>query len=505
MNPKNCSKYAREDWILRAAGDVSKRRRLMMERHSADCPQCAAIQAETDALFQRTQTAFRSASPPSGLDFRLWRETGAGRPVPSRRLHLLRGLALGTIVAASIAGGAALLLPGSPLRPIVAFAQVEKAMGEIQIVRWRSRAIQSVGLRPDGIFEIYKPKGFSVTWARLDSPILSRVSGKNRMVYTPTHCYQIDDDASGVTAYARFEWGLSAYGAEGGDNKTPREILLSNILFPKEDTGERQWKTQGLTVRRTPWRVKKETLSGRSVLRFDGELQFTQDISKDAHFRWKEIGTKQTIWVDPDTYRIIERRDSTAFSNGKETVESVGESDDFQYNVTPPTGVFAYQPPVGQRFSFRAFPERRATDEEDKAIRSVFRRAADAVNAKDAAAYTNQWDFDYLNVPQDRREAEKRAQRQKMMSVKIARPWRINRGGKAVTRPTGIFLQETLETPFPPAKSNEFLAVAEMVDANGKIWIWKLNLRKEGGDFRIVRADFWPLPAHGQRTVRGQP
>ena len=503
MNRENCLKPSEETRIALTKGELPAWKRIPLERHIARCPDCAAAQTQVAATFARAQTLPLDRAG-NALRDQIWSTAegisltpNAQPPTPSSRLFPFR-IALGGLTAAAVTIFALAFLPGTPGHPTVVFAQVEKAMKELKTVHWRSRTLQTVELRPDGKYKILKPEGSGVTWVSLDPPMMAGVYGKDRMVYTPTTRYQIDDDPSGVTAYARFSQGFSEDGEEEPNTgKTPREILLNQVVFPREDIGNRQakqWKKRGVDVRQTPWNATQVTLDGKNVLHFEQERRYAQDLSNDANFRWKDIGMKREVWADPQTFRIIKRMTTGSFTNGTETVEAISVSDDFRYDVTVPPGVFEHQPAVGARYSFRAFKERQARDEEEKAIRDLVNRAADAFNRQDGAAYADQWDFEYLNVPEERQAREKRLQIQSLASAKPARPWRIATIYKSSTRPTGIFVQETPETPFPPTEPNEFRTFLEIKDAQGKKWVWMLNVRKHANDFRLIRADFWPIP-----------
>lgn len=130
--------------------------------HLANCPACREKLAATERLVAHVQSSFPL---PEDLNERTFRALPA--PKPTAR-PLWKPLALGTAVAALAGVGVFALLPGGPVRPTPSFAQVEKAMREVNTATWTETTF-SVGA--DG--KIRTGVRYEC-WANVDSAQISR-------------------------------------------------------------------------------------------------------------------------------------------------------------------------------------------------------------------------------------------------------------------------------------------------------------------------------------------
>jgi hypothetical protein len=473
-------------------------------RHLRRCPACRAELEAMAAL--RAQLSGTAAALPPAPEFRervaaaLRREAAPGPcatgPRAPRRRGTSRRLALGTACVAALGLVLSLLMPGTPTQ---SFAQVEQALARVETAAWRSTVYQAPSLMADGSLEVSKKPSVRSYWIRMSPPALVRMrTGRAlrlRRVSLPEESYQIIQQPWG-RAYSRFEWGIPAPAIlEQAERKTPQERLQAAILFSREGTGDAaQWKTrEGTGVERSSWKSSKTRLDGKPALRFEAALQYTQQVmppDTDGN-SWKQSGETWTFWVEPVTYRIIRREVRTRFEGFGKSHEMTEISDQFRYDGPPPPGVFGYVPPVGTHYSFVPLPGRPATDAEQAQIEKVVRRALEAWNRGNAAAYAALWDFDYEVGSDGQKRAFRERQIRYLRSGSPFRRWRVLNMSRARTRISSNFVRRSLSDPFPPKQSREFaLSVAvEGEEARGEMRrdCLNLNLRRGGDGFRLIR------------------
>ena len=536
MNPKTCMKYTREDWILYAAGDVSSWRRRAIERHSADCSDCAAIRSEVDALFQQTQTAFRAAMPPSELDEHIWRKTAARRDAATpRRLPLLRGLAFGAVMTACLAGGVALLLPGSPGHPAVAFAQVERAMSEIQTATWTDTMTSEWNKGTGKDKKTWKwyqerPAKFE-NWVQFDPPrySLRQVRQTGETQDSESHFHEISDGKYTLFTNSQDHHYMRS-DAPPNDlwpDASPEEAMRREVLFPRDlppvPGAETQDKTRKWRkIERTPWRQSADRLSNRDVLKFSSRI--TEIAQMPNNKPWRRT-TDTTIWVDPTSYRIL-RRESHSIPVLGGGVEWRRISENFRYNETPPPGTMEIAPPpVGEPYDFTdlsrdGWIRKRPPAEEQEPIRALVKKAIGLWNQRDSKAFADLWDFDYSDLqwkvynPQeaptetagDRRRhwTNRAAQGEPYKTWNIQKIWTAESWG-------GIYVRQNESDPFPPDTRPKQYSVTVTGYATfapgGKPTLCDASFRlvRDGGTYRItyinmhkklaVSAHFKPGPA----------
>lgn len=460
---------------------------------------------EVDAQIAEMAERMAMETASNALRERVWMEISA-TPEMKRKgsrfaFPIVRPLALGGVLAASVAVGIALwLLPGSPSHPAPAFAQVEHAMGTIRTVTWRQAALSSVVLYPNGTYEKRPGNGYSTMWARLDTPTLAtEYKDGYRRVSLADESYQIGETEGlkNVRSYQRLRWGIPPSLISGsGKRQTPRERILNTILFSPEDAQNKKTWTESSpnaeprTVERTPWESQETVLDGKKVIRFDASVRFKEKTSAGS-FPWRNTEDLYSLWVEPDTHHVVRREVRVRYQTKKNTVEYVAVSDQFRYNQEPPAGLFEVLPPAGTRFFYVPLAPRTANADEQAAIEQLLRRAFNAWNQKDTATYAACWDFDYelRPVAENRRFAKR--EMEFMQSQKPFKEWRIRNINKAQTRIGGAFTRHTSEDPFPPKVSNEFLTVvtAQVAEPSGRTHTvpFTVNVRRDEDGFRLIR------------------
>lgn len=410
-------------------------------------------------------------------------------------------------------------------------------MAQVRTVTWRETSGPSVFFGANGQLRISKhPSRTTTVWARLESPALVRlettVGGHGsvfRQVFLPTEAYQIIADPGRTTpggrlAYSHFHWGIPPSPIFGPEEKqTPEERLRLAFLFrnPQTMNEPAQWSASKSgsqntghepdegAIRRDPWTVHETTLpntGGRKALRFDSVLHFKRKLIANRQGRsWDETYEAWSIWIGPETHRILRREVRTHIEGFGQSIDLTRTSDAFQYNQSPPSGIFEVAPPVGQRYSFVPLPERRATPEEQSAIEALIRRAMDAWNRKDTNAYLTCWDFDYLSADL---HSVAHLRRERLQQMRAGTPLRsVPFDGKTIltaqTRISGIFIRHSESAPFPPTQPGEFRVNATVHPADaaeararvrkgnsGPIFL-NFNIRRDGNDYRLISFDRW--------------
>lgn len=462
--------------------------------------------------------------PADALRERAWENiNGVVAAAPRRALLGRAALALGTVAAAAMLTIFLSSVPGTPVRPTAAFAQVEEALGRVRTVTWRETHLERAVFYADGRVEVTKRPAIRTLWADLERPrlaqrrLVQRRDGQShelRHVTLPTAAYQIEHET--VLYYSYYPWGIRTPPVFGPDaGRTPRERLRAIVLFTPPsgtDQSPNRWDSsdgRGIEVERVhAWKSREATLDGVRVLRFDTAVRFRSPEDKAHHpsgIPWKDTLHSWTFWVDPSTYRMIRREERTRYEGPGKPVELTTVSDNFRYDVTPPPGIFDYEPPVGIPYSFVPLPERPATAEEQTQINATLTRAIEAWNSRDRTGYAAAWDFTYGT--RNASEASRRRTEELSRMAAMSPSHRLGPIGplRATSRISAFFIRRSASDPFPPREPGEFRMTVQVQTegTSGMPSIWNVNLRHGPDGFRIVRAQLWELkpgPPSGTAT-----
>lgn len=291
-----------DDWVALATGGLYGFRAWRLRQHLARCPACRSIWEETRQTLTLVQ-AYREASIPDGLRERIAAglsvtPTRARLPFPWRPLAALGGLA-------ALLLALALLVPGSPGRPMPAFADVEQAMGRIRTAHW----VQ--------VWTPYDQDGHpkhprrTEFWARTEPPAVV--------------CFALPDATPPGRERRSLTWFISS-------DPDPREflqlIILENTLAPDSH--------KSLFASGIPWESERATVQGRPMEWF--HRQTTGQASSGTD--------RESVWADPVTHRIFrsQHQHVNRYTGRTWSVETL---EGFQYDETPPQGVFDWSPPPG--------------------------------------------------------------------------------------------------------------------------------------------------------------
>ena len=309
-----------------ADGELGAWAAARVQRHLQACPSCAAEYAELLALGDQAR-AWRHVTAPAGLETRIAAALRTqGGPL---RVFVWRPFAAVAATAAAVAA-ITLLIPGQPGRPAPAFADVERAMGAVQSVSWE----------------------WDDTWQQGRTSHLSRRWAWVRRSPPATADYEADldewslSDARGYVGYSRkhntyIKRPLEKYGQKDAQN------LIRRFTEPFAAASDI---TPAVNAHWTPWRRERVMLEGRPCWEFSREERQNPAQASPQAGRLAPPSRglyRMRLWADTGTLRVarIEFARSGSDSGGPpRTVFS-----NFQYNRTPPKGVFDWSPPLGAK------------------------------------------------------------------------------------------------------------------------------------------------------------
>lgn len=313
-------------------GELSRLAAFRLRRHLSACTSCAAALADIWQLHHRVQ-AWRDLPAPVGLGTRIAAVLPPAHPLPARLSFPVRPAAVGLASIAAALAAVLWFLPGQPGQPTIVYADVEKAMQQVQTVSW----VETMEFYNSKNRIVPRAAHRSTHWLRTNPPALAAL-GDGVQDLTDAQGERVRL-APGV--YADFSAGASA--PRIGIDETVHN-LLQEITQPQVSTG---FMGYGGTARDqlkfTSVRQQTVVLEGQKRILFVRDQEITAQRRHGApnHYLYRI-----SVWADPATRRVvrIETRDLSGFAQGS---GSVITRSDFSYNQPPPAGVFDWFVPAG--------------------------------------------------------------------------------------------------------------------------------------------------------------
>lgn len=264
-----------------------------------------------DYLKSRIATAVQETGPPPRLFFWNWS-------------HSL------TAGACALIAGVAFLCYRLQSHP--SFAEVEKAMGSVQFLTFRSSSDHTMG---DGCVQHY----VTDTWVRRQPPavaehLVMRVEAKE-----PSHVgMEVRErrlrDAKQLVVLDELLGERKAPKSSKEDFAKGVQLQLSTLTYPFSDL------PKNATTILSPWQSTNDVWNGKPVWIFTRTLRL-----KAPNKLWgeEEITGTVRIWADAKTHRII--RSESVMQSGNNGVPKQTVNTDFRYNEPPPAGTFELKKP----------------------------------------------------------------------------------------------------------------------------------------------------------------
>lgn len=481
--------HLKETELLALAREPGKKR----PAHLATCPACREKLAATERLLAHVQAPFPL---PGDLNERTFRALPA--PKPTAR-PLWKPLALGTAIAALAGVGVFALLPGGPVRPTPSFAQVEKAMREVNTATW-TETTYSVGA--DGK-ERDSPRW--ECWAQVDSARIARRPEKLGEGWEASLVFTEGDRAWYVRPQ-RHQWlARDAWGQERKlrPSITSRELVREHILFPRDPSEKATHSdiSNHIETKRTAWKSAPET----KLLRFVREETTVVKGWEAPPFQITE-----SVWVEPKTYRIVRRerlQHVPATWKGRPTFfrSSRQVSENYRYDEAPPPGTFSVPlPKVGEPFVFDdngLWKKGRVPNAADgAAMRKALAQAADAWKRRDVKGFLACWDWKSQKLILNARmwgmapeEQTEQSHWRKAVAKGYPFPrWEVEKI-RASFMGNGVYVRKSESDLFPPStdivQSLGANGTARVTDAQGKKWRVQLSAnfqRQPDGTFKLT-------------------
>ncbi len=326
--------------------DLSALTQWRVRRHLPHCPACTVELAELDALTARVH-AWHNVPAPAGLEARIAATLPAAAPVPTQLP--VRRAAVGLAGFAAALAAAFWLVPGQPGRPTVAFADVERAMQQVQTVSWRTtvkaRTIVNGEEKPGD-----KSKPYTITnttWLRRNPAAIAMTN------YSLTYAVPItpnDNLTVKILQDERGEFHLRENECIVMPTHTPISQRVTkqieSLTQPPQATGASVSLPGQAKAVVTSFHQENVRVAGQNQTRFDRDVKTTwpEGFGKNKYRLVHVID-----WVSSDTHRLVRVETRlTEDTTGVKPFTTLVE-DHFQYNTPAPPNVFDWSPPPGMK------------------------------------------------------------------------------------------------------------------------------------------------------------
>lgn len=331
-------------------GELSSFSARRVCRHLDACPSCAAASAAVQTLTTRARALPERPAPSPTLEARIAAALPPvlpRKPTPKPRWQPALAAAL---TAAALA--AALLLPGSPTRPLPAFADVETAMSRVKYVSWTMTTHFYRGHERKNEHPLK-----AAFWVRRSPPAFA-IKTENWPIGAS---WRLFDKRGSFTRTPRLEhYGIS-YNEPRPIAQRVTQTIRGLTEMPTDANSSLKADRWAMHATATPWRKREETLTGKSVMRFDRLVTTPGHLSQgeNAKERIFMLGQRdtQTIWVDAKTLHVVRTERRLLAQDGFPRAVTVLTN--FRYDEPPPAGVFDWSPPKGAKVTVSGTPQKK--------------------------------------------------------------------------------------------------------------------------------------------------
>ncbi len=303
-----------------------------VRRHLAGCADCAAQLAAVQRL-NTSVLAWYDVSVPAALEGRiaaLSRTASVLTPLRDRRIARRTAVGLAGVAAATAAGF--WLLPGHPAQPTIAYADVERAMQQTQVISFTtltgSADVKGSGFKPSA-------PGFT-SWVRRSPPAIA--------VTDPTG--QSLEDTRGTFGHSM----QGHYWTGNLDTKDLMEQVREAFQMFTQRTVSQPFDHGNV--------YENATIPQQRTVELDGQRRILFTFITDTVFRASKSTpgahnrARCSVWVDPKT-RLAVRRETFYWQQQDSTrppyTYRMVVDEDFHYNQTLPPGIFDWSPPPGAK------------------------------------------------------------------------------------------------------------------------------------------------------------
>jgi len=337
-----------------------------VRRHLAGCAACAAQLADIQRV-NASVHAWHKVCAPAALEGRIAAALPrtASVPMPPRNRRVARRVAVGLAGVTAAIGAGFWLLPGHPSQPTLAYADVERAMQQVQTVSWNETMI----FNDRSGHPIPSTGSRTANWLRCNPPALASNGQFQDLQDKRGELLRI---APGV--YGLFEPRPLGHGVESGSIAASVQATLREFTQPLTDNHFLPNSSRSHVVS-SPARQQDTVLEGQKCVRFtrNEEIVATPRHGPERHYLFRV-----SVWADPVTRRVI-RIENRNIEGGAWPNWQVTTRSNFHYNQTPPPGVFDWSPPPGSKI----YHEKAALDALFKVgmanhLRAVSKKAASA-------------------------------------------------------------------------------------------------------------------------------
>lgn len=484
-----------------------------VRKHIKNCAACQKAWAEAQTFQNEVRALYAPGESgifalPTGLRTRTLQaadSTNAAvlRPVPRASRRSFAGGIAAFGAAAGVASaiiGLVWVTPGTPVRPTIAFAQVEAAMQQVKTVHW----IETSRTR-QGIHGPWRTDYVVEKWARLDPPALleKRLPGgepdyENVILSTPGQSLMWKRKNNQEQYTVRSETLFLKATKVSGKNTLRSRIAWDATAPIVTTTNTSQKGSKTLSVWKTPWSSKVVVGNHQNLILFERSFSLPDEFPKGTFPNRPRPRQIYQVWVEPSTHHVVRRKFSD-FPDG-ENLETEITADHFVYNENLPPSTFVLTIPPGAVIKREAVPIMRtarpvwnqlpAGDKEK--IQSILDRADRGWRTVDFDKFSSAWDMKYLHVINPKSSTE--AVRKKQWRLRLAYQknyWKEWRSRPVTAYEENTFSGAALPLGAPPLLRVSVIVIGRSFAPNGASKPWTapatFYLRQlPGGGFKII-------------------
>ncbi len=320
-----------------------------VRRHLTACSDCTAQLADIQRLGAAVH-AWHNVPAPAALEGRIAAVLPqiASAPMPPRNRRVARRTSMALAGVAAAIGIGVWLLPGKPSQPTIAFADVQKAMQQVQIVSWKSYLVVT-DAKWHPLRDQKLPGSYGITWLRRDPPAIATIAQPRGSVSLTDGRGNLEHTAQGN--YVKYPPNsVIGIGLAKDVENQIKALTEEPVLASPTSTPDFHSKFTNLQQQLVLLDGQK-----RILFTFNGEVIVSAIVSHGRTiFPQAHYFTRHSIWADPETHLVTRTElrqwvhyDYVGKQFDQPNQRMISVESDFHYNQAPPPGVFDWSPPPG--------------------------------------------------------------------------------------------------------------------------------------------------------------
>lgn len=312
-----------------------------VRRHLTGCKACASELAAIRSLLTRVRV-WRDSAAPADLHSQIAAALPPFAPRIVRHRSPVRRAAIGLVGVATAAVAFFWFLPGQPGQPTIVYADVERAMEQVQTVSFRYEMKNARKFPREGNVVSFTAVA-NTNWLRRNPPAIAMIDFETVPAQETDIIKTLIDNRGGF--YLSKREALMSPNLKVSAQQRVESQLRSFTEFPLDVSSSKSLFSQAQTIF-SNFQHHYVTVNGETLVRFDRD---SKTVWPEREGRIPHKLAHAILLANPETHRIvrieIEVSEDTSFGPLPRRYHIV--FDHFLYNQKPPPGVFDWSPPAG--------------------------------------------------------------------------------------------------------------------------------------------------------------